>query len=135
MIRQLIDEFPKNHPLKRYRGDVYYEIRNLAHLFSTMKQEGWKPELILKSIDNYIADLPNRDGYIAKRATKDFKKGDVRTDKIQEEKEKMSKLGAAVSEFDKFQSMMRQCNRYDFDDMINWVIKAFEENKQLLLSY
>ena len=24
---------------------------------------------------------------------------------------------------------MRQHNRYDFDDMINWIIKAFEENK------
>jgi DNA helicase II / ATP-dependent DNA helicase PcrA len=135
MMRKLIDEFPKNHPLKRYRGDVYYEIRNLSNLFSTMKQEGWKQELILQSIETYIADLPNRDGFVAKRATKEFKKGDIRTDKIEEEKEKMSKLAAAVQEFDKFQAMMRQANRYDFDDMINWVIKAFEDNKQLLLNY
>ncbi len=47
----------------------------------------------------------------------------------------MSKLMAAVKEFDTFQSMMREKNRYDFDDMINWVIRAFEENNQLLLSY
>lgn len=135
LLKELIDLFPKNHPLKRYRGDVYYEIRNLANLFSVMKQEGWKPELILKSIDAYIADLPNRDGFVAKRATKEFKKGDIRTDKIEEEKEKMAKLGAAVQEFGRFQDMMRKRNRYDFDDMINWVIKAFEENKQLLLNY
>src|SRR6195952_5085680 len=45
LLKKLIDEFPKNHPLKRYRGDVYYEIKNLAHLFSAIKQEGWKPEL------------------------------------------------------------------------------------------
>lgn len=31
--------------------------------------------------------------------------------------------------------MMRKRNRYDFDDMINWVIKAFEENKNLLSTY
>ncbi len=31
--------------------------------------------------------------------------------------------------------MMRQKNLYDFDDMINWVIKAFEENKNLLANY
>lgn len=135
LLKQLIDEFPKHHPLKRYRGDVYYEIKNLAHLFSAMKQEGWKPEFINNSIEAYIADLPNRDKYIAKRATKDFKKGDVRTDKIEEEKERMTKLMAAVSEFDKFTRMMRERNRYDFDDMINWVIKAFEENKSLLLNY
>src|SRR5688572_23021790 len=29
LLKQLIDEFPKDHPLKRYRGDVYYEIQNL----------------------------------------------------------------------------------------------------------
>ena len=27
LFKQLIDAFPKNHPLKRYRGDVYYEDR------------------------------------------------------------------------------------------------------------
>jgi DNA helicase-2/ATP-dependent DNA helicase PcrA len=30
---------------------------------------------------------------------------------------------------------MRRRNRYDFDDMINWVIKAFEENPTLLSRY
>jgi DNA helicase II / ATP-dependent DNA helicase PcrA len=44
-------------------------------------------------------------------------------------------LRAAVNEFDRFQQLMRNRNRYDFDDMINWVIKAFEENKNLLANY
>ncbi|HXB93329.1 MAG TPA: ATP-dependent DNA helicase, partial [Puia sp.] len=66
---------------------------------------------------------------------KEFKKGDIRTDKIAEEAERMEKLRAAVSEFEPFQALMRRNNRYDFDDMINWVIKAFEENKALLSSY
>ena len=37
LFKELIDSFPKNHPLKRYRGDVYFEINNLDRLFSTMK--------------------------------------------------------------------------------------------------
>ena len=41
LFKTLIDNFPKNHPLKRYRGDVYFEINNLRSLFSTMKREGW----------------------------------------------------------------------------------------------
>lgn len=135
LFKELIDKFPKNHPLKRYRGDVYFEMSNLQNLFSTMKREGWTPEFINQKIDTYLADLPNRDEYIAKRATKEFKKGDVRTDKIEDEKEKMAKLRAAVGEFDPFQKLMRSRNRYDFDDMINWVIRAFEENKSLLSSY
>ena len=135
LFKQLVDSFPKNHPLKRYRGDVYYEITNLQKLFSVMKQEGWSPSFISQKIDEYIADLPTRDDFIYKRKFKDFKAGDLKKDKIEEEKERMEKLRAAVNEFDRFQQMMRQNNRYDFDDMINWVIKAFEENKNLLANY
>jgi DNA helicase II / ATP-dependent DNA helicase PcrA len=135
LFKRLIDGFPKNHPLKRYRGDVYFEINNLQSLFSTMKKEGWSPAFINERIDAYINELPQRDEYIAKRAVKEFKKGDVRWDKIEEEKEKMEKLRAAVNEFTRFQQMMRTANRYDFDDMINWVLTSFEENKNLLANY
>jgi DNA helicase II / ATP-dependent DNA helicase PcrA len=135
LFKTLIDAFPKNNPLKRYRGDVYFEMSNLKNLFSTMKREGWTPGFINGKIDEYLASLSSREEYIAKRATRDFKKGDVRTDKIAEETERMDKLRAAVGEFDRYQDLMRQHDRYDFDDMINWVIRAFEENPPLLLSY
>src|SRR5690349_20165696 len=39
LFKKLIDTLPKNHLLKRYRGDVYYEIRFLDKLFSDMKKE------------------------------------------------------------------------------------------------
>ena len=135
LFKQLIDSFPKNHPLKRYRGDVYFEINNLQSLFSIMKREGWVPAFINKKIDDYVESLPSRDEFIYKRKFKDFKAGDLKKDKIEEEKEKMERLRAAVGEFSRFQDLMRRRNRYDFDDMINWVIKAFEENKNLLASY
>jgi DNA helicase-2/ATP-dependent DNA helicase PcrA len=135
LFKILIDSFPKDHLLKRYRGDVYYEINNLKNLFSAMKREGWSPLFISQKIDEYINDLPLREEYIAKRAVKEFKKGDIRVDKIEEEKEKVEKLRAAVNEFDNYQNLMRKKNRYDFDDMINWVIKVFEENPNLLSGY
>ena len=135
LLKELIDAFPKNHPLKRYRGDVYFEINNLQQLFSTMKREGWGPLFISRKIDDYLNDLPLREEYIAKRATKEFKKGDVRTDKIEEQKERMEKLRAAAGEFETYNRLMRSRNRYDFDDMINWVIDAFTNNKQLLTRY
>src|SRR5207237_5263117 len=59
----------------------------------------------------------------------------IRTDKIAEAAEKVEKLRGAVNEFERFQQLMRSRNRYDLDDMINWVIKAFEENPNLLLRY
>ena len=135
LFKELIDSFPKNHPLKRYRGDVYFEINNLQSLFSAMKREGWTPAFINQKIDEYLADLPNREEFIYKRKYKEFNAGDLKQDKIEEEKEKMEKLRAAVGEFERFQQLMRKRNRYDFDDMINWVIKAFKENKNLLSNY
>ena len=135
LFKELVDAFPKNHPLKRYRGDVYFEVNNLQSLFSAMKREGWSPVFINQKIDEYLADITTRDEFIYKRKYKEFNAGDLKKDKIEEEKERMEKLRAAVSEFDRFQLMMRKKNRYDFDDMINWVIKAFEENKNLLADY
>jgi DNA helicase II / ATP-dependent DNA helicase PcrA len=135
LYKELIDAFPKNHALKRYRGDVYFEINNLQSLFSAMKKEGWTPAFISTKIDEYLADLPLRDEFIYKRKYKEYNAGDLKKDKIEEEKEKMEKLRAAVNEFDNFQQLMRKRNRYDFDDMINWVIKAFQENKNLLANY
>src|SRR6201996_9363052 len=87
LFKVLIDGWPRNHPLKRYRGDVYFEMNNLQNLFSTMKREGWSPSFINGKIGQYLDSLPAREEYIAKRATKEYKKGDVRTDKIAEEKE------------------------------------------------
>jgi DNA helicase-2/ATP-dependent DNA helicase PcrA len=135
LFKELIDQLPKNHLLKRYRGDVYFEINNLKHLFSDMKREGWTPQFINQKIDEYIADLPLRDEFLYKKKFKEFKAGDVKQDKLDDEKEKMGKLRAAVDLFETFQQMMRRRSRYDFDDMINWVIKAFEENKNLLARY
>lgn len=135
LFKELIDSFGKNNPLKRYRGDVYYEINNLRSLFSTMKKEGWTSGYIEEKIEEYINDLPNREEFIYKRKYKEFNAGDLKINQVAEEKEKMEKLRAAVHEFDRFQEMMRRKNRYDFDDMINWVIKVFEENNNVLARY
>lgn len=135
LFETLIDRFPANHPLKRYRGDVYYEINNLKNLFSNMKREGWTEEFIIQKIEDYINDLPNREEFVYKRKFKNFNAGDVKEAKIEEEKEKMVKLQAAVQEFKNYQALMQEKSRYDFDDMINWVIKAFDENPILLEEY
>ena len=135
LFKELIDSFPKDHVLKRYRGDVYYEINNLQSLFSIMKKEGWTPAYIQKKIAEYLDDLPKREDFTYKKKYQQYNKGDLRKDKFEDAKLKMEKLQAAVNEFERFQQLMRSRNRYDFDDMINWVIKAFEENESLIRRY
>ena len=135
LMKELIDAFPKNHLLKRYRGDVYCEMYSLTNLFSAMKNEGWTASYINQKIDEYITDLPTRDEYFYKRASGPYKKGDVKVAALENENIKMERLRSAVNEFDNFQKLMNKHNLYDFDDMINWVIKVFEENKNVLANY
>lgn len=140
-LKELIDAFPKGHPLKRYRGDVYYEMMPLSNLFSTMKREGWTPDFLIEKIDKFLCEIRDCEegsshfkAYKYQRTTTNYKKGDPRP-AMQEMIDKMEKLRAAVGEFDNYQALMHKRNRYDFDDMINWVIKAFEENNLLLRKY
>ncbi len=135
LMRELIDQFPKNHPLKRFRSDVYFETKNLRQLFSSMKREGWSTNLILDAINQYLNDLPTREEYIYKRKTGQFNAGDLKMELLNAEKDKMAKLEAAVKEFEKFRKMMQDHKRYDFDDMINWVIDVFKNNRQILAQY
>ena len=64
LFKELIDSFPKNHPLKRYRGDVYFEVNILESLFSTIKQEGWSVPFINQRIDEYIESIPTREEFV-----------------------------------------------------------------------
>ena len=54
IIKELIDGFDNDSELKRFKGDVYYDLQHLARLFSDMKREAWEPEMLLQKIDHYI---------------------------------------------------------------------------------
>ena len=135
LLKKLIDSFDKNNPLKKYKGDVYYEMDNLTKLFSAMKKEGWLTTYLIEKVNDYIKEIPFRDAFIYKRKFKQFEAGDIKQGLVDAEIEKMEKLKAAIACFDTYQLLMKNHNRYDFDDMINWVIKAFKENKNLLAQY
>jgi DNA helicase-2/ATP-dependent DNA helicase PcrA len=135
LLKKLIDGFEKNNPLKRYRGDVYFEMSNLTKLFSAMKKEGWTSTYLIEQIEAYIQEIPFRDEFVYKRKYKQFEAGSLKQGLVDVEMEKMEKLKAAVASFDVYQALMKSHNRYDFDDMINWVLNAFTENKNLLAQY
>lgn len=135
MVHELIDQFKQGNPLKRYRGDVYFETNNLLKLFSTMKREGWNAPQVKEAAQAYLESLKNRPEYIYQKKYKEFNAGDLRLEKYRVQVEAMDRLCAAVDEYDRYQKKMMDRKRYDFDDMINWVIRAFEENKNMLANY
>lgn len=134
---QLIDEFAAGNPLKKYTGDVYSNIGRLKSLFNTMKSEDFSTEFLNEKIDDYLESLPFHEDYIYKRANpkQGIKVGDLKVKQLEEETAKMENLRAAVNEISNYEKIMRGIRRYDFQDMINWVLKAFKENDTLLARY
>jgi DNA helicase-2/ATP-dependent DNA helicase PcrA len=137
LFRELVDDFPNNHLLKRFTGEVYYDVPRLKDLFSTMKKEDWNKETISGAVAEYLEDIHLREGFFYKRgnATKGIKIGDPHQDKIEKARDSMAKLLAAVSEYENFDVKMKDRSRYDYDDMIIWVLKAFRENEEMLRRY
>jgi DNA helicase II / ATP-dependent DNA helicase PcrA len=131
-LMELIDGFDNDHPLKRYKTDAYFEAGYLKDLFSNMKREGWTAEYLTKKIDEYIEEIIPDTFYNKIKA----KKGIIElTAEGKKEQEKMIKLKAAVQAFPAYQQILKEKQRYDFDDMINWVINVFETNADALATY
>ncbi|MFB9842096.1 ATP-dependent helicase [Mucilaginibacter ginsenosidivorans] len=137
LFQELVDDFPNDHLLKRFTGDIYYDVPRLKQLFSTMKRENWNEEMIGKAVEDYLADLPNRDEFIYKRANavKGIKAGDLKQKELDAARDVMTKLLAAVSEYQRYDAKMKTRGLYDYDDMIIWVLKAFRENEEMLRKY
>jgi DNA helicase-2/ATP-dependent DNA helicase PcrA len=134
-VHEIIDGFGKDHPLKRYTGDVYFETKKLLSLFENMKKENWSADFLAQKADEYLADLPYREEFTYKKAYKNAKAGDIKQHLVDAEVVKMNTLKAAAHCFDVYQELLKRNSRYDFADMIIWVIKAFKDKPEMLSIY
>ncbi len=137
IIKEIIDKLPINHILKRLSGDIYYEVGRLTQLFQFLKEEHYTKDDIEKKCDEYLENLPFDDRYIYKRANKkkEIKVGDVKKHLIASEKEKMDKLIAGAYLLEQYNAKLTEIERFDFSDLLLWVIKAFENNENFLRQY
>ncbi|MES1217285.1 MAG: ATP-dependent DNA helicase [Bacteroidota bacterium] len=135
LFYKLIDSIEKENTLKRFRGEVYYEKDRLRSLYSLIKKEAWTTAYLNERIDAYLKELPTREEFIYKKKYKEFKAGDPKPAAIKEETTKMEMLRAAVNLYPRYNKMMADAGRYNFDDMILWVLDAFANNKDMLLDY
>lgn len=135
IMRNIIDAFDDKHVLKRWSGNVYYEQGNLLHLISTMKQEHWSIEAFETAAEEHFEAFLASDEARYKVNRGKNKKGDLKQNKVKELRGKLDKAIAASKVSQIYQEKMIEANRFDFQDMILWVIKAFEEHESLLLDY
>ncbi|MBR9860582.1 ATP-dependent helicase [bacterium] len=132
VMREILDELPTDHKLKRLTGEVYFDLKDLEKLFNLMKKDNLSIDNIHQKIEEYIDEIGSSEEYVYKRDSKYGKKGDYNP-KYYGEVEKMDKLKAASSLFSVYQEKLAQRKRYDFNDMILWVLKVFQNEPELLL--
>jgi len=134
LVYDIIKNLPEGHLLRRLKGDLFYDAKNLLSLFDMMKSEGWTPERICSEIDWCIENFPNQEKYQYKRANakKNIKVGDLKTADIKKETERLERTRAACLLYSEYERRMQQGGRYDFGDMILWVLRAFREHPEFL---
>ncbi len=137
ILHNILEELPEGNILRRLKGNIYYDAQNLHSLFDLMKTEDWQPAQVAQAIHAYIASLPEREAFIYKRANskQGIKAGDVKQKDVDKETARMERTLAAAKLFPVYQARMQALGRYDFSDMILWVLQAFKENEDFLRNY
>lgn len=135
IIRNILAKLPVDHALREGKKDVFQYEEHLRDLFSLMKKEGWTPGFVLRQADQFLNGLPDNPEFVYQRDGKNFKKGDPKTARIQEITEKMDRLKAAADLYPRYLLSMERSGRYEYEDMILWVTRAFEKNEALLRTY
>ena len=134
--QELYRSIPSESIIRELKDDAEkYAIKSLKQLFDTMKKEYLTHEGIERAVKDYIHGLPLEEKYIYKKSGKGYTKGDLKVKLIQEEELKMKKLVEAASYYQSYQDLLLHKGRYDFNDMILWVLNAFKTNKDLLYNY
>ncbi len=134
IIRKMLENLEPGHPMLEKKDAHFYE-NHLYNLFKTIKSENWTPKFVSKQIDKFLKSLPERKEYIYQRNFREAKKGDVKKSKVSEITWRMERLREASKLLPLYAKWMEKFRRYDFDDMILWVLKAFQENPDLLRNY
>jgi DNA helicase-2/ATP-dependent DNA helicase PcrA len=135
VTKEIYDELPNDHKLKNFRPHSPYILNSLSNLFSFMKREGLESKTIKKLSKEAIDELPYREDFVYKRNGNGYKKGDPKTGEINKEKQTLEKLALAAECFDIYIGKLKEINRFDFEDMILWVNKLFDENPEILSEY
>jgi DNA helicase II / ATP-dependent DNA helicase PcrA len=137
LYKDILDELPTDHILRRQKGDVYYDVRNMAGFFSDMKKEDWTPQDVVQWIDKELKDAKTREEFLYKRANKALgkEKGDLNDRIYDKYAENLKKTAAAAELFPVVQERMTANGWYDYQDMILWVLRAFQNDANLLADY
>lgn len=135
ILNDIAIHLDEDHRLKKMKGNVNYLVQSLAGLFDWMKKENLLADEIEQLANERKKQLMEGDEYRYKRAYKEFKKGDLNINQFSKVEKQLDDLVAAAHLFEIYHTKMNDRSRYDYTDMILWVISLFKTQPEVLADY
>ncbi len=138
VYQEIIDNLRPDHILARPKSGSYYEAKRLDNLFRLMKKDNLSKEKFHRKIDSYIEGLKQDTGnsnFFYQQRYRQHNAGDPKPRAWSELNRKMDTLRAAIELFSEYTTILERQGRYDYEDMILWVLNAFKTNADLLATY
>jgi len=131
---KIIDNWEFGNPLKNYKVPYIYR-KDIIELNRILKQERISKEYLFQLIEDETNALPFKEELLYKVNRGQMKKGDLNPKKYEEALHKLQKLKSAAETCFVYRDLMLEKGRYDFDDMILWVIDFLSSHPFALLRY
>lgn len=130
IVKEILDTIQKGH-LFYSPKNPYKETQYLLNLFKKMKQENWSALWLTQKINEEIEDISNNPANLSTRGNTT---GMIKSDFLKKINS-LEKTLAGIAFFDQYNEKLLEKNRYDYNDMIQWVLSALEKNESLLYQY
>jgi len=135
ILGQIIADLPRNSKLINYKSDGSSERKALGDLFELMKRENMSVKEIHDLAKSRRTEIRETDEFRYKRKSGDNQAGDLKMKDIERIDKQLDRLDEAASLYNTYDQLMAKNARYDFSDMILWVIELFQTNNDLLQNY
>lgn len=134
IYRDMLLDLPAEHPLRRLSGQRFFDLPRFRNLFDYLKRENKSPEVLAEEVRRKQQEMLADPEYTLKRTSSHGQAGDLNArGRSKVEKYQLTLQAAALLPV--YDRMLRDKDRYDFNDMILWVLQAFQKRPDLLAYY
>lgn len=107
--------------LKPLNSPLFY-VREVISAISHLKREGYDPDTFQKLVDKELQSFSTQADELSKTERQRIQKN-------------INKWQDLTLLFSQYQNKLLKRNRYDYDDMVSFVVAAFRQHQDLLLDY
>ncbi len=135
LLLKLLEGLKRENILFKYNGNYFHETFNLSSFFEKIKKENWNADQMIRDIELHLVEKRSDPEFIYSRSGKNFKSGDFKEKAYNEYARKLQRTLSALALYNQYQNELDKMQRYEYEDMIRWVIDKFQNDEALLARY